>query len=164
MAYEFSLLSELVCFALREERLLVHMLHSRNQRKASRQSSKSCLFFFDYAHNLECFTLLFTANILRHYTTTNWLSSYKLMCTFLHIHKGKHAVIKCGGNNSNTRHTRETKPNRLFYDRLNYSHNNVMHYSSTVASVLSCQPDVGLPQQSNGCRSSLLDDISSLSR
>ncbi len=45
MAYEFSLLSELVCFALREERLLVHMLHSRNQRKASRQSSKSCLFF-----------------------------------------------------------------------------------------------------------------------
>lgn len=107
-------------------------------------------------------------NILPHYLSTHrrayFFSFIQIVYFCIFIQEttlwGKNAIIQ----NSNIL-TRQ-KPNCLFYDPLNYSCNNVnnaTHYSSIVASVLSCWPDVCLPDQTNKCRSSLLDDISRLS-
>lgn len=88
--------------------------------------------------------------------------------TSLHVHRGKHPTAEFRGSNSKTRRTHGTKnqkTNCLFYDwitaaviwRITHPLQPGRYHASLM---LASQQ----PQQSNGCRSSSRDDISTLSR
>lgn len=92
----------------------------------------------------------------------------KMTWTSLHVHRGKHPTAEFRGSNSKTRRTHGTKnqkTNCLFYDwitaaviwRITHPLQPGRYHASLM---LASQQ----PQQSNGCRSSSRDDISTLSR